>query len=143
VAVAIHNLWTGINSADWQTSSNWSDGALPDITCPDVTIPASTPYAPILGSGMATITNLVINPAAFLTVNSTGILQIAGTITNNGTFDVSNGTLELNGTGGTQTIAGSMLHNSRLKNLTISNNVNVSNTLNDTLNILGTVKYRR
>ena len=88
--LSIHNLWTGITSTDWNTATNWSGNVLPSVSCPDVDIPAGTPNQPILSNApIATITNIHIFSGATLTVNSTGILQIAGTITNGGTFDVS------------------------------------------------------
>ena len=140
--VAFHNLWTGTGTPgiDWNTPSNWSDNQLPSTTCPDVYIPSTLNQPTLSNSPIATINNLHILSGATLTVNGIGTLQIAGTISNSGIFDVSNGTLELNGTS-TQTIDGSVLRNRNLKNLTISNNVNVSNTLNDTLNILGTLAF--
>ncbi|MDP4285209.1 MAG: T9SS type A sorting domain-containing protein [Bacteroidota bacterium] len=138
--VSFHNLWTGNTSSDWNTASNWSDNQLPSTTCPDVYIPSVTRKPVLSNTPVATIKNLQILSGATLTVNGTGVLQIAGSITNNGTFDAGNGTLVLNGTS-TQTIAGSMFKNRNLKNLTISNDVDVANTLNDTLNILGSLSF--
>lgn len=143
VTVAIHNLWIGASSTNWQTVSNWSDGILPDLTCPIVTIPASTPYAPILSSGTATINNLDINTNAFLTVNNTGILQIEGSISNSGTFNASNGTLEFKGTS-SQSLQGSILVNQTINNLKISNASGLTLTGAspvDTLNITGTLSF--
>ena len=142
--ISTRNLWTGITSSDWNTASNWSGGQVPTTFCPDVYIPGGTPFEPLLSGGLpATITNLHIlgGPAASLTINGTGLMQIGGTISNLGIFDVTDGTLELNGTSGTQNIDGSLFKNITIKNLTISNNVNVANTANDTLNILGTLAF--
>ena len=76
-------------------------------------------------------------------------MQLAGSITNNGIFDVTDGTVEFNGTTGTQNIAGNNFHNNILgkentvKNLIVSNNVNVANTAGDTLNITGLVSFSK
>src|SRR5690606_8369609 len=93
--VGIHNLWTGAIDSDWQTAGNWSDNQLPDMTCPNVYIPNTT-NKPVLANGSSTIRNIYIDAGAELTVNGTGVLQIAGTINNSGMFDVSEGEVELN-----------------------------------------------
>ncbi len=117
--VGLHNVWTGVTSSNWNTLSNWSDGLLPSTSCANVIIQNVT-NKPVLNSGTATINNLIINSGASLTVNGSGILQIAGTITNSGILDVSNGTLNFNGTSA-QTIAGSVFTGSTIKNITVSN----------------------
>ncbi len=146
--VRIHNYWTGTTSSDWNNTNNWSDGQLPStLSCPDVYIPGGAPNQPLLsGAPTATITNLHIYSGAALTVSNTGLLQIAGTITNGGIFDLTDGTLELNGTA-TQNIDGNSFanavagENNTVKNLIISNNVDVAATANDTLNITGTLSF--
>ena len=141
--VGIHNLWTGVTSSDWFTPSNWSDGQVPTLVpCPTVTIPQVTGpnVYPILSSGTATITNIVINANAKATVSGTGILQIAGTITNNGTFDVSNGTIELNGTS-PQTIGANTFMNNAIKDLVISNSAGAGVTLNGALDVYHSLTY--
>ncbi len=141
--VGIHNLWTGQTSADWNTGSNWSDGMTPTTSCPDVTIPVlSGPNVyPQLTSGTATINNLVIHPSATMIV-SNAILQVAGTITNNGTLDITGGTLELNGSSSAQTIAGSTFSTHTIMAMVISNSNGVSfaNT-NDTMSITGVLSF--
>ena len=138
--VSIHNLWTGITSIDWNTASNWSGNALPSTACPDVYIPGGTPHQPTLGSGTATINNLQIFAGGILTVNSTGKLQIAGTITNNGSFDASNGAIELNGTS-PQTVAALTFMSNKIKDLVISNSTGTGITLAGTLDIYGSLTY--
>jgi hypothetical protein len=144
VKVGVHNLWTGENTTDWNNNKNWSDETLPSVTlCDTVVIPAiiSQVY-PVLSSGITSIKNLKVFPGALLTLLEGSTLQVSGSINNYGTIDAVNGTIELNGTDGTdQSIAGSMFKNNMLKNLIISNNVNVSKTLNDTLNIWGTLTF--
>ena len=140
--VAIRNYWTGtdINDpTDWDTPANWSDGLVPSSLCLDVFIP-NTPNKPVLkAASVAAVTNLHI--AAGATVTVYGLLQIAGTISNNGILDITIGTLELNGTSGAQNIHGGLFKDSTVKELIISNDVNVANTLKDTLNITGTLSF--
>ncbi|MFI5423130.1 MAG: hypothetical protein ACHQWH_04240, partial [Nitrososphaerales archaeon] len=141
--IIIHNLWTGITSNDWNTGSNWADGSVPTTACPDVYIPGGTPNQPTLGSGTATITNLHIYAGAILTVTNAK-MQIGGTISNAGTFDASNGTLEFNGLT-PQTFSGSMFNNNNVENLIVSNNsltiLNDPNHVDDTLKISGVVSF--
>ena len=138
--VGLHNVWTGFTNTDWNTASNWSDGLLPNISCPDVTITNVT-NKPVLSSGTATINNLIINTGASLTVTG-ATLQIAGTITNtSGTFIVSNGTLDFNGTA-TQSISGTMFSGNTLKNLKLSNSSGLNVTgAGVSLNITGDLSF--
>jgi hypothetical protein len=149
--VAIHNYWTGSDGTDptdWNRAANWSDGQVPSsASCDDVIIPVST-HNPVLGTGpVAVITNLYISTGATLTVNGSGHMKIAGDIHNLGNFDVTGGTLEMNGTTGSQDISGSMFKNNvpgmdhTVHNLILSNDVDVAGTLNDTLNISGTLSF--
>jgi len=134
------DTWIGVTSPDWSTPGNWA--ATYTNTCPVVTILGGVPYHPLINSGIVSIQSLIINSGANLTfTNST--LQISGSITNSGTFDGSNGTLEMNGSAA-QTIAGSMFANKTLKNLIVSNTgtgLSVSSTANDTLKISGTLSF--
>lgn len=141
VRTGLQNVWAGRVSSDWQVPVNWSDSTLPSLSCPNVTIPAATPYSPLLNAGVATINNLVINPAAFLTVTD-GLMQVAGSISNSGTFDVSNGSLEFNGTAAQQ-VAGNMFAANTVKNITVSNpnGLTVENTPGNLLNIRGDLSF--
>ncbi|MGN6298749.1 MAG: hypothetical protein ACTHM7_18300, partial [Ginsengibacter sp.] len=148
VPLLISYVWTGVIDTVWNTPGNWSDGSVPGTSCPVVTIPVViTNNYPVLKTGpMATIISLQIdaNASAKITGNT---MQLAGSITNNGIFDVTDGTVEFNGTTGTQNIAGSNFKNNipgknnTVKNLIISNNVNVANTAGDTLNITGLLSF--
>ncbi len=120
----LKNVWTGNTSTDWNTAANWSDNTVPDLSCADVIILGSRPFQPTLTTS-STINGLTINNNAYLTVNA-GILNVAGTITNNGSFDLRLGTLNLNGTAGTQNIAGSMFVNKTIMHLQNSNNTGIA-----------------
>jgi hypothetical protein len=142
--VEIHNYWTGAdgtNPTDWNTPGNWSDNTVPSLICDDVYIP-NTVNKPILSNTpVATIKNLHIFAGASVTITSPGLMQIQGYVSNLGVFDVTGGTLELNGTSGVQNIDGGLFKNNTVKNLIISNTVTVANTAMDTLNITGTLSF--
>ncbi len=79
--------WTGATSSNWATASNWSGGTVP--TSADNAIIANTGIAPVIASGVeADCNDLTINSGATLTMQSGGSLITAGTVTNNGTFNV-------------------------------------------------------
>src|SRR6185312_11559975 len=73
-----------------------------------------------------------------------GTIKVAGAISNSGSLDVTQGTLEMNGSAA-QTIAGSMFVGKAIKNLTVSNTsvsgLSISSTANDTLKISGVLSF--
>ncbi|KAA9333322.1 T9SS type A sorting domain-containing protein [Hymenobacter busanensis] len=82
--------WAGTVSTDWFDAANWS-GGVPSASLSAV-VPAGTPYAPVIGSGTASVQDLTLNGAT-LTISG-GTLDIVGVFTNNG------GTLRQTGGGG-------------------------------------------
>ena len=141
--VGLRNVWTGATSTNWNIATNWSDNQLPSTSCPDVTIQNVT-NKPILSSGLSTITNLIIQPLAGLTISNTGLLQIGGTITKSGTatFNVSDGALEFNGSA-LQSIDGKIFVGNALKNLRVSNpvGISISGAVGDSLRILDSLSF--
>jgi hypothetical protein len=87
-AFSLHaqTTWTGANSADWNTATNWSAG-VPDAA-DDVTIPNITP-APILSTA-AVAKSVRVQSGASLSIAAAGSLAINGStgtgFTNNGTL---------------------------------------------------------
>jgi len=75
-AGATSNYWIGVTSTDWHTGSNWSLGTVPTSTT-SVTIPAGTPYQPVIGSE-AYAASLYLNTGATLTHNN-GVFHVYGT----------------------------------------------------------------
>ncbi|MEZ5082325.1 MAG: T9SS type A sorting domain-containing protein [Bacteroidales bacterium] len=125
-------IWTGDVNTDWNNAGNWSCGFLPSTTTP-IQIP-DVPNKPVLSSGPAgTVKDLIIDLGSSLTVLG-NTLQIAGTITNNGTFDATLGTIELNGSSEQVIEAGLFVSNS-IEGLTVNNAGGV--TLQGTLSITG------
>ncbi len=89
----------------------------------------------------AEVKDLYIQTGASLII--TGAIEVAGTIHNNGNFNVSNGTLDMEGSAA-QTISGSMFENHVVKNLMVSNTgsgLSVSSTPGDTLKITGILSF--
>ena len=122
--------WMGANTA-WATNTNWCASTVP-TGATNVTIPVSSLYPTI--STTAPINNLTIASGASLTV--TGTLQVAGSITNGGTLDITGGMLELNGSSA-QTIQGSVFNNSTIGGLKINNSAGV--TISSQLNITDSI----
>lgn len=88
------NSWVGTSNSDWNNPLNWC-GGLPTATT-NVLIPSGTPFSPIVTAN-APVNNIAINNGATLTVTSSGRLQVGGSITNNGTFNTTAGTIEFRG----------------------------------------------
>ncbi len=140
--VGIHGLWTGVSGTNWNDTGNWSDGKLPSTSCPTVQIPVvPTNKYPLLSTGpIATIINLQIDANASLTIQG-DTLQIAGNISNSGTFDVRSGSIEFNG-GTPQNISGSIFYTHVIQNLIVSNATGLSVlAAGGTLNISGTLSF--
>lgn len=130
-----NNLWTGNLNTDWNNISNWTC-AIPDLTL-DAIIPSGLNRYPTLNTGsQGMCKNIEIQSGASVTVlNNT--LQIAGTILNNGTFDATQGTVEMKGTSA-QILPANCFSGNAVGNLTINNSNGV--TLNGTLYIYGILK---
>lgn len=129
------NTWTGSQDVNWNNISNWTC-AIPDLTI-DAIIPSGLSRYPLLSSGaIGMCKNIQIQTGATVTV-SNNTLQIAGTITNAGFFDATQGTIELKGTAA-QVIPASAFSGNAIANLTINNTNGV--TLNGTLYIYGILK---
>ncbi|MCK9270588.1 MAG: T9SS type A sorting domain-containing protein, partial [Bacteroidales bacterium] len=93
-------LWTGAVSTDWWTSANWDDGSVPNAAT-DVTIPATAPYMPTIGAGVASCKNIIIN----------GILTIAAADLNVAQNLAVNGTLAMNNAGAELSVQGEIAWN--------------------------------
>ena len=109
--------WTGVSNTNWNNSANWCGGVPTGTT--DITIPAGLSNYPII-NGVSSVHNVIISSGASLINNSS--LQISGTISNSGTFNTTNGTIEMNGST-PQTIPANTFTNNTILNLIISNNV--------------------
>jgi hypothetical protein len=108
-------VWTGGNSMDWNTGSNWNQGIAPDYSMDVIIDPSLNPqYWPtfygnfIVGencnsltlnnSSMLTITgNLTINPGHTLKLNGAGIVEVYHDWVNSGNFIPGTGTIKFSG----------------------------------------------
>ncbi len=130
--------WLGLNQ-NWNDSINWCGGV--PLNTANVNIPSGSTNYPIVSSADANCNNLVVSSGATLVLNNQ-TLNISGSITNSGTINAINGTVNLNGTATAQTITPSKFYKNKIKNLKISNSILVSIIgANDTLKILGDLSF--
>ena len=110
--------WKTTGTTNWATSSNWTPAGVP-ASSDDVTIPSGTTQPIITNGTTAACGNLTINSGATLEVatNTSGVLDIYGSITNNGTLNHSGnlliylkGTNKTIGGTGTYLVAGLYLN---------------------------------
>ena len=133
VTIGTAGMWTGTVNTDWNNISNWSCGGIPAGTA-DVTIPSNLSTYPVI-SGTIALHDITIAGGASVTVAG-GTMQIGGTISNAGTFDVSAGTIKMNGAS-PQTIPANVFANNNILNLVTGNNV----TLLGQQNVTGAVSF--
>ena len=87
--------WLGAVNRNWNINGNWECGLIPNLT-QDVKI-MDVPNQPILSTGPnGTVRNLAMNPGSSLEIIA-NTMQIAGDITNNGSFTSLEGTVEMKG----------------------------------------------
>ena len=129
-------IWTGATSTDWNVTSNWTCNTLPSATI-NASIPAGAANYPILSSSTGTAKDLTIAANATVTVSGTGILQIAGTVSNSGTLNAVDGTVAFIGTTGAQVIPANVFQTHVIKNLTTNNTAGV--TLSSATDLTGTL----
>ncbi len=86
-------LWKGTVSTAWNNGANWDDGTVP-TSAVDVTIPAGTPFQPVISSGVsANCKNITIQSGANLTQNPTSYLHVYGDFNSDaGQFTMSGNT---------------------------------------------------
>lgn len=123
INVINENTWTGAEDNNWNNANNWTC-FIPTLST-NVTINTGLINYPTLSSGpTGSVNNLSIASGASVVVDG-NTLQIAGGVTNNGTFTASSGTIEMKGTL-PQTIAANLFSGNTIKNLTINNTQGLS-----------------
>ena len=81
--------WDGSEGTAWNTAANWDGNVVPTESY-TVTIPGSLSNYPMVASGVgASCNDLIIESGGSLTINSGGSLITNGTLTNNGTMQIS------------------------------------------------------
>ena len=89
--------WIGVTSSDWHTWSNWFGSSVPSSGL-DVTIPAGTPYSPIIYSSHTYCNKLTIDSGARLVVANAIDLTVNSHLIFNGTLkDSAGGTIYVKG----------------------------------------------
>ncbi len=146
-AVSHENLTTWIggssgNETDWNTAANWFPAVVPNDALTDVLIPSCPTDQPTISQTFTNpilVHDIIIEPGALLTNNK--VLQIAGEINGN-TGSINNydgadllGSIEMNGTCRVQTIAGNIFVNNDVKNFTASNDVEISTTTGEGIDV--------
>ncbi|HMG82452.1 MAG TPA: hypothetical protein VK559_05415, partial [Ferruginibacter sp.] len=106
------NKWLGV-STDWNAPANWCNGMVPDDST-NVLIQTAANYPVITGTKY--VNSIMIDTGASLVINSGDTLSIHGALVNNGTFDVTAGTLLMAGSN-PQSIDGSEFVSSTIYNL--------------------------
>lgn len=127
--------WTGATNTSWANTGNWATSVVPNSGV-SINLSTGLPNYPVLTSGTVAIHNLTLNSGTSLTVNNAELI-ISGNITNNGTFNATNGTVQFNGIVA-QNIPPSVFSGNLIKNLTLNNSNGVS--LNGTLGVTGILK---
>ena len=138
ITIVTPGTWSGAVNTAWNTSGNWLCGAIPTSST-NVTIPGSLTNYPLLNSGTGSVQNITIQSGASVTLTG-ATLQIAGSISNSGTINASNGTIDMNGSAA-QTIPASAFQNNALNNLIISNTNASGVTLGGALDIYNSLTY--
>lgn len=94
VGTGAYGTWAGINT-NWNDPQNWC-GGVPTATT-SVIIPSPVPNYPVIPAGTTAVAlNITIDAGANITTTGTGILNIKGTLTNNGILN-NWGELQLTG----------------------------------------------
>lgn len=120
IAVTIDNncvyTWIGVTSTEWNTGSNWSLGYAPASTN-NIVIPSGTPFAPTVSATTSTAGAVTINSGATVTIGGTGIWNVYGNLTGNGSVNAAAGsTLAFKGSAA-QTVTGvPALYNVQINN---------------------------
>ncbi len=97
ITVAAAQTWIGVTSSDWNTASNWCGGIPGQAT--DVVIPSSAPNMPVITNSTGAARNITINTGGTLNIGTGGILDLFGTVTNNGIFNSTAGNINFRGSG--------------------------------------------
>jgi len=136
ITVSDTSNWTGAVSTAWNTAANWECGIVPTLSL-HANIPAvvSGNYPIIDGTdGQADCKNITLASGASTTVRGSGILRIAGTISNSGVLNAVDGTIALSGTAA-QAVPANTFATNYIKNLTINNPAGAA--LQGVLNLTG------
>ncbi|MEO7768932.1 MAG: hypothetical protein ABIS01_15990, partial [Ferruginibacter sp.] len=133
-------IWAGTNDTLWSKLANWDCGGIPPAAIPSITNNVTIPTYPSGGrfpvvDTTAAINNIAISTGASIKVVQAGIFEIYGTISNNGIFTSTEGTISMRGAS-QQTIPANAFTTNTIRNLVINNASGV--LLGGALNLTGT-----
>lgn len=123
IAAATSTTWTGNSSTDWFTAGNWTNGV--PTTTTDAIIPGGLANYPVLATGTASTRSFTIRFAGLL-VQTGGILDVRGDLTNDGRYGPAGGTVSLGQTTRASIAGGNAI---RFWNLDVQANGVALNTL--------------
>ncbi len=138
IRVPILNTWNGNTSTAWETSTNWSLGAVPtSINTDSIVIPSSPSRQPVINAA-TTINSINILSSASLTISGTYSLTVMGNFVKSGTFSGTPNTVVFNGLAQSITSSSAITFN----NLTLAGSgvktFSTAPTVNGTLTMGGT-----
>ena len=144
ITVKNPGVWTGAISCDWNVPGNWCCDILPTSTTNVEINSGLSNYPVIYATDTGYCNNVFVDNTASVIVSNGGALQVHGAISNSGTLNAVEGTIEMSGSSA-QSISGSDFLSNTIKNLTISNTssagLSISSALADTLKISGTLSF--
>lgn len=140
--IVLKNTWLGLVSNDWYNPVNWAFGIMPDTSCTAITIATGGLYQPNLSNVNFQVKDLYIKPGASLKIKDAK-LKVTGVINNQGSLDLSEGTLEMNGSSAAQQLSAGMFLNKKIQHLVNSNpkGLTIAGAATDTLKITGSVSF--
>ncbi|MPM19724.1 hypothetical protein SDC9_66150 [bioreactor metagenome] len=151
-------IWTGSRDENWFNCGNWQDMTIPDHNV-NVSIPSAgvtfeptignPPTVPVVYIG-AECNDIDVQTGRTLTMNhANSRLDVYGNMINNGTFSFTDGIVNfmednstLSGTGNMDFYKLGMVKTTALNTLTISKDINISNSLLFTSGIITTGSFR-
>ncbi|MBX3101738.1 MAG: T9SS type A sorting domain-containing protein [Bacteroidetes bacterium] len=119
---SVKYTWRGSVNSDWTNPDNW--GTCTELpTCGDsVVVPAGCPNYPVLTNGQTANTQrLRIKPGASMTLNTGAILNVCGSLYQNGTLTAATGSTINFTTTGPDSLVGSLNGSNSMGNLTVNN----------------------
>lgn len=141
--VIVTDIWTGAINNSWNVNSNWSLGYYPNNAGVTAYIPKATgarPQPSIASGATWQVDNVFFQPGvAVPLLTSIGKLQVAGVVSGNVNSysnynglvpDLVKGSIEMNGTCGTQIQGGLVFKNKKIFNFIINNNVQIPSITN-------------
>ncbi|MFN8246178.1 MAG: hypothetical protein U0T56_07345 [Ferruginibacter sp.] len=139
--------WTGANGTNWNDPANWSNGIVPNSTEVNVSITEPPVNQPVIGLGETfQVGTLYISPEA--TLYNRGTLKVYGRqiatleCIDNTQAGIVRGSMEYNGDcDAVQSISGSVFKNNVVRNLTVSNDLDIDANTGEEVKVAETLSF--